>query len=147
MKNGHSNGTSNHPNGKTNYAKDDDADANHLSSQPLGSPNHRLIPSDPKEDNITLDTDQYPSAKRRKVGERRTPKRPPSPPWKNAGVDGPTSFIIEGRRKSSRTNGLPPETPAQLGKLPARSSSRKNTPRDKPNGSSRYEISFAIACL
>jgi helicase SWR1 len=30
-----------------------------------------------------------------------------SPPWKRIAVDGPTSFVVDGRRKSSRTNQVP----------------------------------------
>lgn len=38
--------------------------------------------------------------------KRRKLDRPPSPPWKSAAHEGPTSFLIDGRRKSSRTNKL-----------------------------------------
>ena len=36
-------------------------------------------------------------------------QRPISPPWKRIAVEGPTSFVEEGRRKSSRTNFVPIE--------------------------------------
>ncbi|KAI9884095.1 MAG: hypothetical protein M1823_004125 [Watsoniomyces obsoletus] len=35
--------------------------------------------------------------------------RPPSPPWKPVAVQGPSSFVEDGRRKSSRTNIVPLE--------------------------------------
>ncbi|EFR02916.1 serine/threonine protein kinase [Nannizzia gypsea CBS 118893] len=52
-----------------------------------------------------------PPSKRRKLGGtlgRSTP-RPPSPPWKRAGFDGPTSFMEDGKRRSTRTNMIPIE--------------------------------------
>ncbi|KAI5282433.1 swr1 complex component, partial [Ascosphaera aggregata] len=50
-----------------------------------------------------------PPPKRRKID------RPPSPPWKSAAHEGPTSFLIDGRRISSRTNKLlfDPASPAK----------------------------------
>ena len=51
--------------------------------------------------------------KRRKLSEHKergySPPRPISPPWKKADVEGPTSFVEDGRRKSSRTNFIPLE--------------------------------------
>ncbi|MCJ1476344.1 swr1 complex component [Lambiella insularis] len=51
--------------------------------------------------------------KRRKLADADTPQRsisrPVSPPWKKIAVDGPTSFVEGGRRKSSRTNVVPLE--------------------------------------
>ncbi|MCJ1420814.1 swr1 complex component [Xylographa parallela] len=51
--------------------------------------------------------------KRRKLTNVPTPQRsisrPASPPWKKIAVDGPTSFVEGGRRKSSRTNIIPLE--------------------------------------
>lgn len=66
-----------------------------------------------EEDGITTAVDQLeepPSKKRKLAGPssaRRSSSRPASPPWKKAGVDGPTSFIQDGRRKSSRVNAIP----------------------------------------
>ncbi|PYI04483.1 SNF2 family helicase/ATPase [Aspergillus sclerotiicarbonarius CBS 121057] len=71
------------------------------------------IASELKEDESTPATDQLegpPYKKRKLVGStssRRSTPRAASPPWKKAGVDGPTSFIQDGRRKSSRVNALP----------------------------------------
>ncbi|KAI2626350.1 hypothetical protein GGS21DRAFT_530032 [Xylaria nigripes] len=53
-------------------------------------------------------------AKRRRVRDT-TPSRPiqrsklESPPWKKVEADGPTTFMVNGRRRSGRTNALPPE--------------------------------------
>ncbi|EHA25989.1 hypothetical protein ASPNIDRAFT_50266 [Aspergillus niger ATCC 1015] len=65
-----------------------------------------------EEDGTTTAVDQLegpPSKKRKLAGpsSRRSTSRPASPPWKKAGVDGPTSFIQDGRRKSSRVNAIP----------------------------------------
>ena len=49
-------------------------------------------------------------AKRRKLAaQQSSAPRPISPPWRKIAVDGPTSFIEGGRRKSSRTNFVPLE--------------------------------------
>ncbi|KAF2139927.1 uncharacterized protein K452DRAFT_231648 [Aplosporella prunicola CBS 121167] len=53
--------------------------------------------------------DATPPTKRRKLDDSDRPSRPPSPPWKKVAADGPTSFIVDGRRKSGRTNALPVE--------------------------------------
>ncbi|KAK2873352.1 hypothetical protein FQN49_002426, partial [Arthroderma sp. PD_2] len=52
-----------------------------------------------------------PPSKRRKLAGTpgRTTPRPPSPPWKRAGFDGPTSFVADGKRRSTRTNVMPTE--------------------------------------
>ncbi|MCJ1378887.1 swr1 complex component [Xylographa soralifera] len=58
--------------------------------------------------------------KRRKLTNVPTPQRsisrPVSPPWKKIAVDGPTSFVEGGRRKSSRTNVIPLELQPQSDK-------------------------------
>ncbi|TQB68867.1 swr1 complex component [Monascus purpureus] len=68
------------------------------------------IASESKEDAAT-DPVHGPPSKRRKLAEsntsRRSTPRAASPPWKKAGVDGPTSFIQDGKRRSTRTNVLP----------------------------------------
>ena len=65
----------------------------------------------PHEEDNGIDA---PPNKKRKLtdpptGNKSAPgSRPISPPWKKIAVEGPTSFVEEGRRKSSRTN-LPPQ--------------------------------------
>lgn len=56
--------------------------------------------------------DEPPNKKRKLAGpETQKPlgQRPISPPWKKVAVEGPSSFVAEGRRKSSRTNFVPIE--------------------------------------
>ena len=54
-----------------------------------------------------------PPTKKRKISgfitQQSSSSRPPSPPWKKIAVEGPTSFVEGGRRKSSRTNAIPLE--------------------------------------
>lgn len=65
-----------------------------------------------------------PPAKKRKLadteGLSRSTSRHISPPWKKVAVDGPTSFVEEGRRKSSRTNIVPLALQPQSGKRQTR---------------------------
>lgn len=64
-----------------------------------------------------------PPAKRRKLastnGSIKLP-RPVSPPWKRSGAEGPTSFTLDGRRKSGRTNAVPLELQPQAAKRTTR---------------------------
>ncbi|KAI9777539.1 MAG: swr1 complex component [Geoglossum umbratile] len=57
--------------------------------------------------------DGGPPSKKRKLADlpspQRSSSRPISPPWKRIAVEGPTSFVEGGRRKSSRTNVIPLE--------------------------------------
>lgn len=68
--------------------------------------------------------DNGPPSKRRKLAEAATRQsstpRPISPPWKKISVEGPTSFIEGGRRKSSRTNYVPLELQPQADKRQTR---------------------------
>jgi helicase SWR1 len=54
-----------------------------------------------------------PPQKKRKIadtnGASKTLPRPVSPPWKRSHAEGPTSFLLDGRRKSGRTNAVPIE--------------------------------------
>ncbi|KAI9682181.1 MAG: swr1 complex component [Caeruleum heppii] len=66
-----------------------------------------------------------PPSKKRKVVEA-IMSRPPSPPWKKVIVDGPTSFVEGGRRKSSRTNAIPLELQPPSEKRQTRSNLHRN---------------------
>lgn len=69
-------------------------------------------PSEQRDDGISADNSHAegpPSKKRRLTDSKRSTPRPISPPWKKVGVEGPTSFMEGGRRKSSRTNTIPIE--------------------------------------
>ncbi|OJJ66614.1 hypothetical protein ASPBRDRAFT_423029 [Aspergillus brasiliensis CBS 101740] len=84
------------------------------SERPTESLSRDSTSTDLKEEDgtaIAVDQLEEPPSKKRKLAgpssSRRSTSRPASPPWKKAGVDGPTSFIQDGRRKSSRVNALP----------------------------------------
>ncbi|KAK8228917.1 helicase swr1 [Phyllosticta capitalensis] len=64
------------------------------------------------DDNFSSDTGSAPSgrpSKRRKLDDSARSSRPPSPPWKKIEAEGPTSFVVDGRRRSGRMNAPPPE--------------------------------------
>lgn len=52
--------------------------------------------------------------------------RPVSPPWKKIAIEGPASFIEDGRRKSSRTNAIPLDLRPQSGKRQTRAAIQKD---------------------
>ena len=74
----------------------------------------------PEEDNEI----QPSPNKRRKLTDAEiknvTAQRPISPPWKRVTVEGPTSFVEGGRRKSSRTNYVPVDLQPQTDKRKTR---------------------------
>ena len=76
-----------------------------------------------------------PPAKKRKLTDHATGKatgqRPISPPWKKIAVDGPTSFVEEGRRKSSRTNYVPIELQPPADKRQTRAAIHGGSPVTK----------------
>lgn len=84
-------------------------------------------------DNEDLDCEDNdndaPPTKKRKLTDSATRQssasRPISPPWKRIAVDGPTSFVEGGRRKSSRTNFVPLELQPPAGKRQTRSAIQK----------------------
>ena len=87
-----------------------------------------------------------PPSKRRKLADRATRQsstpRPISPPWKKVAVEGPTSFVENGRRKSSRTNFVPLELQPQADKRQTRA--RIQGPpiaKSKYGGASNYKSS------
>ncbi|PYI16762.1 SNF2 family helicase/ATPase [Aspergillus violaceofuscus CBS 115571] len=89
-----------------------------------------------------------PPSKRRKLAgstpSRRSSSRPASPPWKKAGHDGPTSFILDGRRKSSRVNALPLELQSPSDKRHTRAAQNKFVSKNA-SGSSRGVASSPFA--
>ena len=88
--------------------------------------------------------DNGPPSKKRKLAETRqssTP-RPISPPWKRIAVEGPTSFIEGGRRKSSRTNYVPLELQPQADKRQTRATIQHTyATKAKHAGSSTFKPS------
>ncbi|KAG6991267.1 helicase swr1 [Physcia stellaris] len=97
----------------------------HRSQTPDQSKSHGLPQEqeDSERHNEAQDNNGPPS-KRRKLADPATrhssTPRPISPPWKKIAVEGPTSFIEGGRRKSSRTNFVPLELQPQANKRQTR---------------------------
>ena len=82
-----------------------------------------------------------PPSKKRKLAESDTPRRSssraPSPPWKKAGVDGPTSFLQDGKRRSTRTNSLPPAKQPESDGPHARRTRRQHREANSSSGAPR----------
>ncbi|KAL4945969.1 helicase swr1 [Aspergillus oleicola] len=61
---------------------------------------------------VAADPSEEPPSKRQKIGSstpsRRSTSRAASPPWKKAGVDGPTSKFVDGKRRSTRVSNVGP---------------------------------------
>lgn len=88
-------------------------------------------------DRTAEEDNEAPPSKKRKLADSATrpssTPRPISPPWKKIAVEGPTSFIEEGRRKSSRTNFVPPDLQPLADKRKTR-----GTPHSPPVSKSKY---------
>ncbi|CAG8947343.1 unnamed protein product [Penicillium salamii] len=97
-----------------------------------------LITAEPNDAQAAPQADEPPSKKRRLTesssSQRSTP-RPPSPPWKKAGYEGPTSFLSEGKRRSSRTNTVPIELQSPSDKRNTRGAQNKNIGKSARDGS------------
>ncbi|CAF9905704.1 MAG: hypothetical protein GOMPHAMPRED_003330 [Gomphillus americanus] len=84
--------------------------------------------------------------KRRRTTDILTPQqsnsRAASPPWKKSGIEGPTAFVLDGKRKSARTNTLPLELQPQ-GKKRATRASISHTPNVQSKYSSTRRTELA----
>ncbi|KAL1617337.1 swr1 complex component [Diplodia seriata] len=93
------------------------SDGNAQDSHPNGSPSHACTNGQPYADDASPDRSQTPGggppSKRRKLDDASRPSRPPSPPWKRIEAEGPTSFMVDGKRRSGRMNLLPVEQSPQ----------------------------------
>jgi helicase SWR1 len=99
-----------------NVNSDSDVDATTIKSRFFAgrkSSDHDKSQSTPNLDDFpSEDHENGPPVKRRKLADSASHKSSPratSPPWKKVTVDGPTSFVEGGRRKSGRTNAIPLE--------------------------------------
>ena len=100
----------------------------HCSSSPINNKSDAIIQKQEHSDGHNDAHDNGPQSKRRKLADAATRQsstpRPISPPWKRIAVEGPTSFIEGGRRKSSRTNYVPLELQPQADKRQTRATSQ-----------------------
>ncbi|RDW61265.1 putative SNF2 family helicase/ATPase (Swr1) [Aspergillus mulundensis] len=90
---------------------------------PIDSSAPNPTPAEIKEE-VATDHYEGPPSKKRKVGSatpsRRSNSRAASPPWKKAGVDGPTSKIVDGKRRSTRVSNVGPVEQLSSDVKPAR---------------------------
>lgn len=86
-----------------------------------------------------------PPTKKRKLtdppaGKKSAPgSRPISPPWKRIAVEGPTSFVEAGRRKSSRTNYVPVDLLPLTDKRKTRAAINQGSPVSKSKYGGAYK--------
>ncbi|KAJ5558102.1 Helicase swr1 [Penicillium sp. DV-2018c] len=111
MQNGSPNGPPTHDERLTPVSDPAPPNSSAIENTPDFTPSD-TIPPEP-QDNQAVPVSEGPPSKKRRLtdsssSQRSTP-RPPSPPWKKAGYDGPTSFFEDGKRRSSRTNAVPVE--------------------------------------
>ncbi|KAJ5580152.1 uncharacterized protein N7459_006137 [Penicillium hispanicum] len=133
MQNGSPNGPSPQDDFVTPVPDSPPLEASVLEKPPDSGP-YESIPSEPKDDEASHQLEGPPSKKRRltdSTPSRRSTSRPPSPPWKKAGAEGPTSFLVEGRRRSSRTNAVPLELQSQSDKRHTRAAQKTYVKNDR----------------
>ncbi|KAF1347585.1 SNF2 family N-terminal domain-containing protein [Delphinella strobiligena] len=76
--------------------------------------------------------------KKRKLADLQTESRsrsaskPPSPPWKKFGADGPTAFLDNGKRRSGRVNTIPIDLQPPSDKRKTRSAQPPSQPQSTP---------------
>ena len=122
---------------------------NELEAENTGSLNQQAVLENGENHSGDNGNDAHPNKKRKLTdppkGKALTTLRPISPPWKKIAVEGPTSFVAEGRRKSSRTNYVPIELQPPTDKRQTRAAIHQSSPVTK----SRYggaSISSPMAC-
>lgn len=97
-------------------------------------------------DDFEHNDNDAPPAKKRKLTDSATRQlsisRPVSPPWKRIAVEGPTSFVEGGRRKSSRTNFVPLELQPKAEKRQTRATLKNaHLPKNRYGGAPSYKPS------
>ncbi len=128
MQNGSLNGFSEHHHDHENAPTGKEATLAHES--PDLTVEKVILPSSDKQHALDEDVDSNaPPFKKRKTAEAttrpRSTSRPISPPWRRVSVEGPTSFLEGGKRKSARTNAVPLELQPQADKRQTRAAIQK----------------------
>ncbi|KAL6713925.1 swr1 complex component [Lecanora helva] len=86
-----------------------------------------------------------PPTKKRKLADGTVGKvsgqRRISPPWKKIAAEGPTSFVEDGKRKSTRTNFVPIDLQPQADKRRTRGTAQYNSPVTKSKYGGAYRAS------
>ncbi|KAH7052323.1 helicase swr1 [Macrophomina phaseolina] len=124
-------------------------DANHDDLTPPSCTNGQRHGGDDAVTDRSATPGGGPPNKRRKLDVESRPSRPPSPPWKRVEAEGPTSFIVDGKRRSGRTNALPAEqSPQPDARRSSRRALQKSTSSSnltKPAGSQNGRKASAAA--
>ncbi|PGH16933.1 hypothetical protein AJ80_05001 [Polytolypa hystricis UAMH7299] len=140
MQNGSLNGTLEHHDNQIAEQEDSTPQNPSVSIAQTEPVTSERIPSERKEDDVPIEHQDGPPSKKRKLAgsgsSSERSSRPPSPPWKRVAHDGPSSFVENGRRKSSRTNAIPLELLPQSGKRHTRSTHQDYINKAKPSHSS-----------
>ncbi|KIW72915.1 hypothetical protein, variant [Phialophora macrospora] len=91
------------------------------------------------------DPSHEPPAKKRKVTgpEHKQSPRPISPPWKRVVAEGPTSFVVDGRRKSGRTNIIPLDLQPQSNRRQTRAAFDKVKEEHQKHAKPVYNIKMS----
>lgn len=135
--------------------------SNHVNHQPNGLDHSTPSPQSLTEELSHLNAEAFlengdapleedngidaPPNKKRKLTDPPTGKksapgsRPISPPWKKIAVEGPTSFVEEGRRKSSRTNYVPVDLLPLAEKRKTRAAINQGSPLSKSKYGGAYK--------
>ncbi|CZT49906.1 probable SWR1-DEAH-box protein, putative RNA helicase [Rhynchosporium secalis] len=93
-------------------------------------------------------SDAEPPSKRRRVTEttpnskQRSKDKPISPPWKPIKAEGPSSFTIDGQRKSGRTNHIPLELQPPSDKRQTRGAVQKENSKGTHGIANGHTLSF-----
>ncbi|KAL4784496.1 SNF2 family N-terminal domain-containing protein [Aspergillus varians] len=94
---------------------------------PVDSTSLDPIPSEIQH--VAVDHNEEPPSKRRKVtsstSSRRSSSRAVSPPWRKAGTEGPTSKIVDGKRRSTRVSIVGPVEQSQSDTKPSRAGQKQ----------------------
>lgn len=117
-----------------------------IPSVPKDEPNDGQTDT-PNEEQASHDLDVPPSKKRRLTDttpSRRSTPRVPSPPWKKPGIEGPTSFMVEGRRRSGRQNLLPLEMQPQSDKRHTRAAHQTYATKNTRGAKSAMSSPLAV---
>ncbi|KAJ9210512.1 hypothetical protein DTO166G4_7897 [Paecilomyces variotii] len=125
MQNGNLNGTA-HPHERVTPEPENSTRTSLGPETPADSATNGLSNLGTNEDTVANQTNEGPPSKKRKLTDSTSRRsRPPSPPWKRIGVEGPTSFFDNGRRRSSRTNAIPLELQPQSDKRNTRAARKE----------------------
>src|ERR1700761_8018071 len=111
-------------------------------SRPRSTP---PAPSVEPDDTHNTSSDGPPAKKRKVAGhEHKSSPRLVSPPWKRVAAEGPTSFVVDGRRKSGRTNIIPLDLQPQSNRRQTRAAFDKAKVEHQKHAKPLYNVSARV---